>query len=84
MKLDALHSASSSKQQGRQHQLRHFSHHASNDEETSMTAIKRLAGHEARRFTFCLKLQAARASSKAVNTSFVTLATMLQTTKKLQ
>ncbi|KAM2258727.1 hypothetical protein ACFX1S_003786 [Malus domestica] len=84
MKLDALHFTSSTKQQDRRHQLRHFSHHAPIDEETSKIAVKRLAGHEARRFTFCLKLQAATVSSKAASTSFVTLATMLQSTKKLQ
>ncbi|KAM0986023.1 hypothetical protein ACFX14_013265 [Malus domestica] len=84
MQLDALHSASSSKQQGCQHQLRHSGHHASNDEETSMTTVKRLVGHATRRFRFCLKLQIATASSKVVSISFVTLATMLQTMKKLQ
>ncbi|KAM2824537.1 hypothetical protein COP1_034436 [Malus domestica] len=58
----------------------HSSHHAPIDEETSMTAVKRLAGHKARRFTFLPRAQ----SSKTVNTNFVTLATMLQSTKKLQ
>ncbi|KAM2824536.1 hypothetical protein COP1_034435 [Malus domestica] len=69
MKLNALHFASSSKRQGQQqgcqHQLRHSGHHASNDKETSMTAVKRLASHKAQRITFCLKLQAARLPAPA-------------------
>ncbi|KAM1458123.1 hypothetical protein ACFX13_036077 [Malus domestica] len=55
MQLDALHSASSSKQQGYQHQLHHSGHHAPIDKETSMTAVKRLADHEACHLTFYLK-----------------------------
>ncbi|KAM2166915.1 hypothetical protein EV2_040088 [Malus domestica] len=56
-KSDVLERAPSGKgkQQGYQHQLRHFGHHAPINEETSMTAVKRLAGHEACHLTFCLK-----------------------------